>query len=162
MISGDWANMCQAVWRSPLLPLSNEKEKAKIDVGAGCGTGARFKRDLVAYLEAYGPRKTGPLVEQLRKYDFGEIKAMLIGSIPSKQKAGDILNSEKRTLWGWPAMKDILRNIPMECDQKDNDTKQEAHIVVQVCYCFALSFSDPSSLFTNEYPGLLSCYPRPK
>lgn len=133
MIPGDWANMCQAVWRSPLLPLLKEEDKPKPATGSAFDTGPRFKRDLMAYLQAYGPTKMGPLVEQLKKYDFSEIKAKLIASIPSKQKAGDIVNSENSTLWGWPALKDALRNVPMESGQEDSDSKKRAHIVVQVC-----------------------------
>lgn len=139
MIPGDWANMCQAVWRSPLLPLSKEEGKPNPAAASAFGTGARFKRDLMVYLQAYGPTKTGPLVEQLKMYDFSQIKAMLIASIPSKQKAGNIANSEKNPLWGWPALKDVLRNVPMECDREDSVTKQKAHIAIQVC-----QFSAPS------------------
>lgn len=141
--------MCQAVWRSPLLPLSNEKENPKPATGSAFGTGARFKRDLMTYLEAYGPRKTGALVEQLKKYDFNEIKAMLIASIPSKQKAGDIINSEKRTLWGWPALKDALRNVPMDSGQEDSDSKRKAHIVVQVFFSERHRLLYPFTNFTQ-------------
>jgi tyrosyl-DNA phosphodiesterase-1 len=132
MIPGDWANMCQAVWKSPLLPLHDGKEEPNATSEESFGTGARFKRDLLAYLDAYGSKKTGPLVEQLKKYDFSGIKAMLIASIPSKQKVGEIASSTRSTLWGWPALKDTLRHVPRQCDQKDSDATKKAHIVVQV------------------------------
>lgn len=126
MIPGDWANMCQAVWRSPLLPLQKTDDRVE---DLTLGSGARFKRDLLAYLTEYGPKKTGPLVEQLRKYDFGAIRAALVASVPSKQKIDD-LDSQKKTLWGWPALKDIMRQIP----PAQKTTKATTpHIVTQVC-----------------------------
>src|SRR5262245_9053399 len=102
MIPGDWANMCQAVWRSPLLPtLSKGKDNRKCVTKAGIGTGHRLKRDLVAYLEAYGNKKTGPLVKQLEMYDFSAVRGVLIASIPSRQEIAT-LDSEKQSIWGWP------------------------------------------------------------
>ncbi|KAK2759469.1 hypothetical protein FQN54_002947 [Arachnomyces sp. PD_36] len=140
MIPGDWANMCQAVWQSPLLALSNGNDEGKPDAGATFGTGARFKRDLMAYLNAYGSKKTGPLVEQLKKYDFSEIRAMLIASIPTQQKADSISSSNNSTLWGWPALKDTLRNIPVKTEPEDSKEKQEPHIVVQVYHSSTLNY----------------------
>ncbi|GAB1204786.1 hypothetical protein APSETT445_003449 [Aspergillus pseudonomiae] len=91
------------------------------------GSGARFKRDLLAYLGEYGPKKTGPLVNQLRKYDFGAIRAALVASVPSKQKIND-LDSQKKTLWGWPALKDITSRI----SPAQNSSKATTpHIVTQ-------------------------------
>ncbi|KAK2805786.1 hypothetical protein FQN50_006062 [Emmonsiellopsis sp. PD_5] len=114
MIPGDWANMCQAAWRSPLLPMIPKgEEQTKCTTEDRVGSGARFKRDLLAYLEMYGHKKTGPLTEQLEKYDFRAIHAALIASVPSRQ-TDDELNSERQTLWGWPALKDTIRQIPFE------------------------------------------------
>lgn len=128
MISGDWANMCQAVWRSPLLPLNtNGADEQKSTLW---GSGERFKRDLLAYLKAYGVKKTGPLTEQLSKYDFSAVRAALIASVPSKQKIGTSSNGDGKPLWGWPALKDALQNIPLH--EGDSDTTP--HIVTQVLY----------------------------
>lgn len=134
MIPGDWANMCQAVWRSPLLPLSTSAEttstkQSSSTATAAIGTGARFKRDLLAYLAAYGNGKTGQLVKQLEKFDFSAIRAALIASVPSKQKISNIVDSRRATLWGWPALKDIMRHVPIRRDRK---TAGKPHIVVQV------------------------------
>lgn len=126
MISGDWANMCQAVWRSPLLPLStNGAEEQKSSVW---GSGERFKRDLLAYLKAYGVKKTGPLTGQLAKHDFSAVRAALIASVPSKQKIGTSSNEDGKPLWGWPALRDALRNIPLH----ESDSNTTPHIVTQV------------------------------
>ncbi|KAF7595912.1 hypothetical protein BBP40_004405 [Aspergillus hancockii] len=124
MIPGDWANMCQAVWRSPLLPLQRAGDREE---DLALGSGARFKRDLLAYLNEYGPKKTGPLVDQLKKYDFGAIRAALVASVPSKQKINN-LDSQRKTLWGWPALKDIVRHIPISQKRSESATP---HIVTQ-------------------------------
>lgn len=126
MIPMDWANMCQAVWQSPLLPL--ESATPRMDETPAFGTGARFKRDLLAYLEFYGQKRTGSLVKQLRKYDFSAVRAALIASVPSKQKLSG-LDSNKNTLWGWPALHDTLKRIPI-----DNSVERQGkpHIVIQV------------------------------
>ncbi|KAE8372423.1 tyrosyl-DNA phosphodiesterase I [Aspergillus bertholletiae] len=136
MIPGDWANMCQAVWRSPLLPLQNADDRVEEDLAIG--SGARFKRDLLAYLSAYGPRKTGSLVEQLKKYDFGAIRAALVASVPSKQKICD-LDSQKKTLWGWPALKDIMHRIPSAQRSGQITTP---HIVTQISSVATLGQTD--------------------
>ena len=107
MISFDWTNMTQAVWRSPLLPLS-KKQLPSPDVHE-VGSGARFKHDLMAYLRAYGQGKTGKLVRELEKYDFGGIRAALVASTPSKKRPGGTKNSD--VLWGWPGLKRALSSI---------------------------------------------------
>lgn len=128
MIPGDWANMCQAVWRSPLLPLQRSDGGPDVEGVAAVGSGARFKRDLLAYLNAYGTKKTGPLVRQLSRHDFGAIRAAFVASVPSKIKMGD-MDSTKKTLWGWPALKDTLRYVPLK---KEEGRSTKPHIVVQV------------------------------
>ncbi|KAL4778333.1 tyrosyl-DNA phosphodiesterase I [Aspergillus varians] len=136
MISGDWANMCQAVWRSPLLPLSaNGREDHKSTVW---GSGARFKRDLLVYLKAYGVKKMGSLVEQLAKYDFSAVRAAFIASVPSKQNVSASSNGDGKTLWGWPALRDALRHIPLR--ESKNDTAP--HIVTQMSSIATLGQTD--------------------
>ncbi|CAI7567379.1 unnamed protein product [Penicillium glandicola] len=126
MIHMDWTNMTQAAWLSPLLPLQKASSTGS-QTDSKIGSGARFKRDLLAYLKAYGPKKTGPLVEQLDGYDFSSIRAALIASVPSKRHASDS-SSEEDTLWGWPALKDLMSQIPI---QQKNTTKKP-HIVIQI------------------------------
>lgn len=139
MIPGDWANMCQAVWRSPLLPLLSADKPAGSTLTIG--SGARFKRDLLAYLAAYGNKKTGQLVKQLEKHDFSAVRAALIASVPSKQKVRG-MDSRKTALWGWPALKDTLRHVQV---LREKSTKRP-HIVVQVgssLFCFLNSMDQP-------------------
>lgn len=120
--------MTQAVWRSPLLPLQ-KSSVSESHTNGSFGSGTRFKRDLLAYLKAYGPKKTGSLVQQLNNYDFGAIRAALVASVPSKKHASDC-NSEDDTLWGWPALKDLMNRIPIR--KKPNDNTKKPHIVIQV------------------------------
>lgn len=124
--------MTQAVWQSPLLPLQKSKSSPS-QSNAALGTGRRFKRDLLAYLKAYGPKKTGALVQQLQAYDFGAIRAALVASVPSKQQFSS-LDSDKATLWGWPALRDLLSRIPAAPHTKSESGHSDgkAHIVAQV------------------------------
>ncbi|CDM27510.1 Tyrosyl-DNA phosphodiesterase [Penicillium roqueforti FM164] len=126
MIHMDWTNMTQAAWRSPLLPLQ-KTSSAGSQTDTKIGSGARFKRDLLTYLKAYGPKKTGPLVQQLDSYDFGSIRAALIASVPSKKHVSDS-SSEEDTLWGWPALKDLMSQIPIQ----QKNTGKKPHIVIQI------------------------------
>lgn len=130
--------MCQAVWRSPLLPLQRPDSSRPGAEGVPVvGSGARFKRDLLAYLNAYGTKKTGSLVRQLSRHDFGAIRAAFVASVPSKVKMGE-MDSTKQTLWGWPALKDTLRHIPLK---KEEGRSMKPHIVIQV------------GLLTTKLPG---------
>ncbi|EED20610.1 tyrosyl-DNA phosphodiesterase, putative [Talaromyces stipitatus ATCC 10500] len=137
MLAGDWTNMSQALWRSPLLPLSSTPYNPATEEAAVFGTGARFKRDLLAYLEFYGRRKTGSLVDQLRKFDFYAIRAVLVASVPSKERLSR-MNSSQSTLWGWPALKDALRQISLS----DNEHIEDPHVVIQVSSIASLGQTD--------------------
>ncbi|OAX82762.1 hypothetical protein ACJ72_02881 [Emergomyces africanus] len=171
MIAGDWANMCQAVWRSPLLPMLPENGSGHSSPSLiGFGTGNRFKRDLLAYLEAYGHKKTGPLVSQLEKYNFSVVKAALVASVPSRQRV-DELDSEKRTLWGWPALKDTIRQIPL--NKGRHTAGEKPHVVIQISSVATLGQTDKwlkETFFAalspspSRFPGLLNAspYPTPK
>lgn len=132
MIHEDWTNMTQAVWRSPLLPLLKPGNSSS-PPQTGIGTGLRFKRDLLAYLRAYGPKKTGSLVQQLNRFDFGQIRAALVASVPSKQQFSS-LDSNRATVWGWPALKDLMGRVPIHHKQnkQENPTAKKPHIVIQV------------------------------
>lgn len=136
MIPQDWANMCQAVWQSPLLPLESATPHTK--ASTAFGTGARFKRDLLAYLEFYGQKRTGSLVKQIRKHNFSSVRAALIASVPSKQKLSS-LDSNRSTLWGWPALRDTIKQIPIEATA---NSRRKPHIVIQV-QCSHIRLIDP-------------------
>ena len=112
MISQDWTNLSQAVWRSPLLPLSTTDDETP---EAPIGSGTRFKQELLNYLEAYKDKHrdhTRPLINQLKKYDFSSIKAALVASVPGKQQVGTTTIASKSSLWGWPGLERVLKKIP--------------------------------------------------
>lgn len=142
--------MTQAAWCSPLLPLQ-KANTAGSQTDGKIGSGARFKRDLLAYLKAYGPKKTGPLVQQLHNYDFGSIRAALIASVPSKKHVSDS-SSEEDTLWGWPALKDLMSQIPIV----QKNTSKKPHIVIQVRIHFRFSMTN-----NQQIQDLFSSNPRP-
>jgi len=131
MIPFDWTNMTQGVWKSPLLPLLKDPSSSSRPP-VQIGSGAKFKTDLINYLRAYDTRRTvcKPLTEQISKYDFSEIRATLIASVPGKQSLAD----EEETLWGWPGLKNALRSVQVR------DSKPE--IVVQISSIATLGQSD--------------------
>lgn len=127
ILAEDWNNMSQGVWQSPLLPLLPTRQAPESEKAHLFGTGSRFKRDLLSYLDYYGRRKTGSLVDQLRRFDFQAVHACLVASVPSKVNINN-RDSTKGTLWGWPALKDALSRIPV-----NNDAQSTCpHIVIQV------------------------------
>ncbi|KAI8931273.1 hypothetical protein NX059_011618 [Plenodomus lindquistii] len=129
MIRRDWSNMTQAVWSSPLLPLSSQKSLSSDadDSTYSLGTGDRFQVDLLRYLTAY-ERRTKDLISQLAGYDFSTINAAFIGSAPSRQKPSA---SEpcKRTSFGWLGLKEILSAVPISAAQ---NTLSTPRIVTQI------------------------------
>lgn len=135
--------MTQAVWRSPLLPLSPAGSPTPSQAPSAIGSGSRFKRDLLSYLKAYGPKKTGPLVQQLSRYDLGSIRAALVASVPSKQDFG-VLDSEVATVWGWPALRDLMNRIPIKKQPKEGKGPQGSrpHIVAQISSVASLGQTD--------------------
>ncbi|KAL8709351.1 MAG: hypothetical protein Q9220_005944 [cf. Caloplaca sp. 1 TL-2023] len=125
----DWS-MCQAVWRSPLLPLVQKLPISSSSIDSqgpvpAIGSGLRFKQDLLAYLRAYGQKRTGALTTELEKYDFSAVRAALIASIPGKQNLRSI-DPQQETLWGWPALRRILSSINAK-----TSTSGKPHIVMQ-------------------------------
>ncbi|KAL8895093.1 MAG: hypothetical protein Q9192_003856 [Flavoplaca navasiana] len=120
----DWS-MCQAVWRSPLLPLQTPSSSNPDSTGPfPIGSGHRFKTDILRYLISYGQRRTGTLTFELQKFNFSSIRAALVASVPGKQNLRDT-NPDEETLWGWPALQHALRSV----DPKT--PKVKAHIVMQ-------------------------------
>ena len=123
MVSGDW-RMCQAVWRSPLLPLNKIASKSSPpSVFPKVGTGARFKFDIIAYLNQYG-NKLKNLTVQLKEYEFSGIHGALVASTPGRQNLRGT-NPQQETLWGWPGLKNVLRSVPTSSGQR-------SHVVIQV------------------------------
>ena len=128
--------MCQAVWRSLLLPLLSEA--SNIDEAASSlpsiGSGARFKSDLLAYLRAYGKARLESLTKQLREYDFSTIRAALIASTPGKQNLRSHEPISEFT-WGWPGLRNILRCIPLS-------SLEQPRVTIQVSSVASLGITD--------------------
>jgi tyrosyl-DNA phosphodiesterase-1 len=109
MIPFDWMNMTQGLWKSPLLPLlPNDSLSSQPNV---IGSGTRFKIDFINYLRAYDDKRVicKPLIEQLTKYDFSEVRAALIASVPGKQGIDD---DDVETKWGWAGLNEVLKSVP--------------------------------------------------
>lgn len=134
MISQDWTNLTQAVWRSPLLPLERPSQATSARRQAPTiGTGAKFKIDLLNYLRAYNQKWNvcSALVTALEQHDFSAIQAALIASVPGRHNANGM---SEETKWGHAALKETLRAVPVQ------DGKSE--IVVQISSISTLGSTD--------------------
>lgn len=120
MIPFDWANMTQALWKSSMLP--KMADCLAPSTSNAFGSGSKFKTDLLNYLRAYDGERTicKPLVEELSKYDFSEIRAALVASVPGRQD----FDGQHETTWGWPVLRKVLSSIPA--------SKEEAEIIIQI------------------------------
>src|ERR1700712_2104072 len=130
MIPFDWENMAQAVWKSPLLQLSTSNTPSTQPDKVG--SGFKFKTDFLNYLRAYDSKRTicKPLIEQLIKYDFSEVRAALVGSVPGKQD----MDTDSETSWGWAGLKNVLKAVPV--------SGQEPDIVIQISSIATLGQND--------------------
>jgi tyrosyl-DNA phosphodiesterase-1 len=68
MISFDWGNMTQGVWRSPRL------HKGPSD--------SRFGRDIIRYFRKYKNNSCKLLADRLEQFDFSPVQATLVASAP--------------------------------------------------------------------------------
>ncbi|KAL8741890.1 MAG: hypothetical protein Q9190_005552 [Brigantiaea leucoxantha] len=129
-IRRDWS-MTQALWRSPLLPLESSPTLGSPEPSSLLiGSGPRFKHDILSYLRAYGPSKTGPLIAKLEAYSFTSIRAALIASVPKRQHLAPSNSNE--TLFGWPALKKILSCIPVSLSPLLETEAGTPQLVIQV------------------------------
>ncbi|KAK7509291.1 putative tyrosyl-DNA phosphodiesterase [Phyllosticta citriasiana] len=112
MIPQDWANMTQAVWRSPLLPLLPEstEDASPYRQTHPIGSGMRFGSDLRAYLEAYGARLR-PLATRIARHDFDSVRAALVASVPGRVKLNEC-DPARKTAWGWVGLREVLAARP--------------------------------------------------
>ncbi|KAI2483601.1 tyrosyl-DNA phosphodiesterase 1 [Pyrenophora tritici-repentis] len=127
MIHRDWANMTQAIWASPQLPMLSQASQSLSDSDKTypIGSGQRFKSDLLRYIGAYEKRLKG-LAAQLGDYDFSSIRAAFIGSAPSRQKPERAVSSNNS--FGWLGLKEILSTVPISKARASSPP----HIVAQV------------------------------
>ena len=129
MISLDWETMCQAVWKSPPLPLFEQSKDCipRNEVGR-IGSGTRFKQDLLRYLAHYGRKRMGALIDELQKHDFSAIRAAFVASVPKRTPAHPSrLDQEEHTSFGWLGLREILSSIP-----KASPPEEDPLIVAQV------------------------------
>ena len=101
--------MCQAVWKSPLLPNTCTAPSLTGESLPRIGSGERFKVDLLAYLHTYG-NKLRDLTSKLGLFDFSSVRAALIASTPCRQNIRS--DSDRQTIWGWPALENVLKQVP--------------------------------------------------
>ncbi|KAK1752096.1 tyrosyl-DNA phosphodiesterase-domain-containing protein [Echria macrotheca] len=148
MIVRDWRNMTQAVWRSPLLPILTNAGAAASNSSPGDerhrpGSGAKFKVDLLSYLGTYDKYRRGTctsLIEELRKYDFGEVRGALVASVPGRFRVDDEEDDEvTETKWGWAAMRQALREVPLRVS---SDGEKKPEVVVQISSIATLGPTD--------------------
>ena len=109
MIPRDWANMTQAVWSSPRLPLLPPGSPSPSEGDLIPGSGAKFKVDFLAYLRAYESH-CRPIASALANYDFSSIRGQLIASVPGRHPTTS--TSPQTTQFGWSALPPALRTIP--------------------------------------------------
>ncbi|KAK8080008.1 phospholipase D/nuclease [Apiospora hydei] len=129
MISKDWTNMTNAVWSTPMLTLSEGEENQDFTIGSG----HKFKSDLLSYLRAYNTKRSvcRPLVDSLAKFDFSAVRGTLIASVPGRHA---VETDPRETRWGWAALKQAMRSIPVQPGKAD--------VVVQVSSIATLGGTD--------------------
>lgn len=133
MIPKDWTNMTNAVWRTPRLSQLPVGPKSATDYASlEIGSGERFGADLLNYLRAYDSRKLtcGPLADKLSLYNFSNVKAALIASVPGKHDVHDL----SHTAYGWSGVKRCLRSVSCK--------EGSAEIVAQVSSIATLGAKD--------------------
>ncbi|KPM38883.1 hypothetical protein AK830_g7674 [Neonectria ditissima] len=133
MISRDWTNLTNAVWKSPLLPKISESANVVPSTEHPIGSGQRFKVDLLSYLRSYDRRRITckVLADQLTGFDFGSIRASLIASVPGRHEVHDMT----QTGWGWSALKRTLQCVPSR-------SPDESEVVVQISSIATLGAKD--------------------
>lgn len=134
MISKDWTNMTNGVWRTPRLPKSESNLKnpdSSKSSGLPFGSGNRFKSDLLRYLRCYNVRASicTPLINQLAGFDFSAVKGALVASVPGRHYIEDDKN-----IWGWRALEEVIKQITCE--------EGKADIAVQISSIATLGAKD--------------------
>lgn len=99
LISFDWGNMTQGAWVSPML---------NVGPSSSSPPSSQFKTDFVDYLAQYKLSRTSQLIETVKRFDFGPVKAVLIGSAPGNYAAG----SSQSQKWGLIKLRNALKSLP--------------------------------------------------
>ncbi|KAG5361408.1 Tyrosyl-DNA phosphodiesterase 1 [Yarrowia sp. E02] len=88
MISHDWDNMCQGVWKSERVFEKPKDTKTSV-----------FETDLLAYLSEYKLDTTAKLIKFVSRFDWSQESARIVGSVPGTH------NNNK---WGLLRVADLL------------------------------------------------------
>ena len=126
MLSKDWINMTQAVWKTGAL--SKTSNASDGELGA-IGSGERFKYDLLEYLRVY-KKSTQDLVNRLRDYDFSGVRGALVASVPAKIDNTLKVSTAKTHLWGYPQLREVIRHASTV--RRTASHKERSHLVAQV------------------------------
>lgn len=145
MVKEEWDRYAQSVWKSPRLPLLTPTDRA----GSDSAVGARFKRDFMAYIKAYG-QCLQPLLLKLSRYDFSAVQAAFVASVPGRCRRAN-MGPTAATPWGWLGLEQTLSRIPMS--ETDADAPGP-HIVTQVSTVSTLG-STPDWLL--RFQAVLAC-----
>ncbi|KAK1778569.1 tyrosyl-DNA phosphodiesterase-domain-containing protein [Copromyces sp. CBS 386.78] len=141
LIPKDWGNMTNAAWISPRLPLlkpETQHSTSSTRSSRPAGSGEKFKIDLLNYLRSYRAA-CKPLVDQLSEYDFSSIRGSLIASVPGRHSLVD----DFPTRWGWAAVKETLKSVPVRqtTEQGSNDG-EKPEVVIQISSIATLGPTD--------------------
>ncbi|KAJ4312489.1 hypothetical protein N0V94_007420 [Neodidymelliopsis sp. IMI 364377] len=161
MITKDWTNMTQAVWRSALLPRTSA---TVMPTGSyPIGSGQRFQLDLLHYLNKY-EKRLRRLSDELLQYDFSAVQAAFISSAPSRQIVNQA-DPERQTSFGWLGLQEILNKVPVAAQEIST---QPPHVVVQVSSIATLGAAPTwlsnfqSALARSQAPQQSYIVPKPK
>ncbi|EPX71899.1 tyrosyl-DNA phosphodiesterase Tdp1 [Schizosaccharomyces octosporus yFS286] len=178
MVEPDWIGMSQAIYKTPLLfpksrgtpsvstvPVDEEdtlRKKMKsdveiVDVDAETddesplesemnSIGQQFQEDFLNYLSNYNHTKE--LINKLKDYDFSNVRAVFLGSIPGK------FMGDKETQWGLGRLKHVLR----EAEKKENK-KGKRFLDTDVCVsqCSSMGSFGPKQDYLEELMEAFHC-----
>ena len=80
----------------------------------------------MSYLRHYGSRLS-TLTGQLQQYDFVGIRAALVASVPCRQNLRST-DPEREMLYGWPALKTVLRSVSTNSNKKPRIAMQVSSV----------------------------------
>lgn len=110
----DWEEKSEALWLSPMLRRAVPGGPANDE---HCIYGIKFKEDFLQYLRAYKKQSMGLLIEELIKYDFSQVQAIFIGSIPGSYNSSD-------SSFGLSKLRKSLRNSTFQAKMTDQTIAQ--------------------------------------
>ncbi|XP_050707432.1 probable tyrosyl-DNA phosphodiesterase [Eriocheir sinensis] len=136
LVPDDWLEKTQGYWLSPLCP---PLENGKSGVLEG-DSDTRFKKDLVGYLQAYKLTELTRWAATVKKYDFSECNAVLLGSVPGYHAGG------QRDSWGHTK----LRRILAQHSAPPTPHKGQQHPIIVQCSSIGSLGKDQRSWLSAE------------